>query len=136
MDAGVAHFGCSRGGGDFPKGSVSMRTGSSVLQYLRAGRAAGGSEEGGQVTRPASGCQFGNMRRQVGERQQNVRPVKHCHFIVDLGQHIPLWLEKKKSYYHMLRRDVLRWHPKFDDVLVCGGQHSEIKRRYQEKGLT
>lgn len=101
--AAAAHTGCGRG--DFPKGSASMRTGSSVIQYLRAGRAGGVGGGGGRVTRPAPASQFGNMLGRVGERQQNVRPGKNFHLIV--GQN--------------LRRDVRR----SDDVSVCGGQHSE-----------
>lgn len=54
--------------GEFPKGSVSMRTRSSVILYLSAGRAGeGGRGRGGQVTRPALVSQFGNILRGVGE---------------------------------------------------------------------
>lgn len=70
--------------GEFPKGSVSMRTRSSFIHYLRAGRTGEGGRaggRGGQVTRPALASQFGNMLRQVG--QQNVRPTKHFHLIVE-----------------------------------------------------
>lgn len=45
VDAGVAHIGCSRG--EFPKGSVSMRTRSSFIHYLRAGRTGEGGRAGG-----------------------------------------------------------------------------------------
>lgn len=74
--------------GEFPKGSVSMRTRSSFIQYLRAGRTGEGGRAGGaQVTRPALASQFGNMLRRVG--QQNVRPAKHFPLIVEL-RHKPL----------------------------------------------
>lgn len=56
--------------GEFPKGSVSMRT------QERRGR------EGGRVTRPALGSQFGSIRGSVRERerqQSNVRPVETFH---------------------------------------------------------
>lgn len=48
---------------------MSMRTHSSVILYLSAGRTGeGGREREGQVTRPALVSQFGNILRGVGER--------------------------------------------------------------------
>lgn len=77
-----------------------------------------GGGGGGQVSRPTLASQFGNMLGRVGEKQQNVRPGKNFHLIAG-----------RRSRQNF-RRDVRR----SDDVVVCGGQHSE--GGVTKKGLT
>lgn len=61
MDTGVARQVILVAAREFPKGSMSMRTRNSVIQYLRAGKMGeGGGEGSGQVTRPAFVSQFGH----------------------------------------------------------------------------
>lgn len=67
-DAGVAAWGVLVAAREFPKGSVSMRGCSSVIQYLRARREGwGGEGRGGRVTRPGLVSQFGHRFTEAGE---------------------------------------------------------------------